>query len=254
MEPVIPAPHALGRGVSDVLPAVCPPHLIALALHQRDELVFGGSVPHALVDGVHQPELPALALGGGAVLAGAHPLLLDLLLRRRKNRQVVGGADFIVDGPVGLQASGALVEFFPVLNADAVDNQVAVQMVGVDVGGYQYLEVGELPLGQFQSDGVGLLGRQVIRLCKGLDEVVVLPPVRFSKPFFGELHLGEDRLGGAVPAGHQPLSLPQRLFLLADIASDTAERTPASAPVLNGGEGSHLVDTSSISFASSLID
>ena len=72
-------------------------------------------------------------------------------------------------------------------------------------------KLGELPLGQFQSDGVGLLGRQVIRLCKGLDEVVVLPPVRFSKPFFGELHLGEDRLGGAVPAGHQPLSLPQRL-------------------------------------------
>ena len=166
----------------------------------------------------------------------------------------MGGADFIVDGPVGLQASGALVEFFPVQETDAVDDQMAMQVVGVDVGGYQYLEVGELPLGQFQSDGVGLLGRQVIRLCKGLDEVVVLPPVRFPIPLLGELHFRESRLGGAVPAGHQPLSLPQRLFLLADIASDTAERTPASAPVLNGGEGSHLVDTSSISFASSLID
>ena len=60
-------------------------------------------------------------------------------------------------------------------------------------------------------------------------------------------------LEAGVHFGHQPLSLPQRLFLLADIASDTAERTPASAPVLDGGEGSHLVDTSSISFASSLI-
>ena len=46
-----------------------------------------------------------------------------------------------------------------------------MQVVGVDVGSYQYLEVGELPLGQFQSDGVGLLGRQVIRLREGLDEV-----------------------------------------------------------------------------------
>ena len=166
----------------------------------------------------------------------------------------MGSADLIVDGPMSLQISGALVELFSVPEADAVHDEVTVQMVCVDVSSDQHLEIGELPLGQFQSDGVGLLGRQVIRLCEGLDEVVVLPPVRFSKPFFGELHLGEDRLGGAVPAGHQPLSLPQRLFLLADIASDTAERTPASAPVLNGGEGSHLVDTSSISFASSLID
>ena len=120
MEPVIPAPHTLGRGVGDVLPAVCPPHLIALALHQRDELVFGGSVPHALVDGVYQPELPALALGSRAILPGAHPLLLDLLLRRREDRQMVGGADLIVDLPMGLQVRGTLVELAAVPEADTV--------------------------------------------------------------------------------------------------------------------------------------
>ena len=75
-------------------------------------------------------------------------------------RQTVGSAVFIVDGPMSLQASGALVEFFPVQETDAVDDQMAMQVVGVDVGSYQYLEVGELPLGQFQSNGVGLLGRE----------------------------------------------------------------------------------------------
>ena len=240
MEPVVPALHAARCGVGDVLPAIRPAHLIPLALHQGAKLLFGGGVPHTLVDGVHQPELPALTLGGGAIFPTAHPLLLDLLFRRRQDRQTVGSADLIVDGPMSLQISGALVELFSVPEADAVHDEVTVQMVCVDVSSDQHLEIGELPLGQFQSDGVGLLGRQVIRLCEGLDEVVVLPPVRFSKPFFGELHLGEDRLGGAVPAGHQPLSLPQRLFLLADIASDTAERTPASAPVLDWGECSYL--------------
>ena len=84
----------------------------------------------------------------------------------------MGSTYFIIGHPVGLQVGGTLVELFSVPEADAVDDQVTVQVVCVDVGGYQHLEVGELPLGQFQSDGVGLLGRQVIRLREGLDEVV----------------------------------------------------------------------------------
>ena len=80
MEPVIPALHAFRRGVGDVLPALRPAHLVAFALHQGDEFLAGFGVPHALVDGVHQPELPALALCGGAVLPGAHALGLFFLL------------------------------------------------------------------------------------------------------------------------------------------------------------------------------
>ena len=73
-------------------------------------------------------------------------------------------AYFITGQPVSLQVGGALMEFLPILEADAVDDQVAVQMVGVDVGGHQHLEIWQLPLDQLQSNGVGLLGRQVIRL------------------------------------------------------------------------------------------
>ena len=99
-------------------------------------------------------------------------------------------AYLIVGQPVCLEVGGALVEFFSVPEADAVDDQVTVQMVCVDVSSDQHLEIGELPLGQFQSDGVGLLGRQVIRLCEGLDEVVVLPPIDFAVLLLGKLHLG----------------------------------------------------------------
>ena len=253
MEPVIPALHAFRRGVGDVLPALRPAHLVAFALHQGDEFLAGFGVPHALVDGVHQPELPALSFGGGAVLTGAHPFLLGLLFRRRQDLQTVGGTDFITGQPVVLEVGGALVEFPAVLKADAVDDQVAVQVVGVYVGGHQYLKVGELPLGQLQSNGVGLLGRQVIRFYKGLDEVVVLPPVGFAEPLLGEQHFREGGLSGAVPAGYQPLSVPQRFSVLLGVPQHSAQRAPASTPVLDGGEGCHLVDTSSISFASSLI-
>ena len=114
----------------------------------------------------------------------------------------MGGTDLIAGQPMGLEVGGALVEFPAVLEADAVDDQVAVQMVGVDMSGHQHLEVRELPLGQLQSNGVGLLGCQVVYLRKGLDKVIALPPVRFSESILGEPHLGESGLGGAVPACH----------------------------------------------------
>ena len=132
------------------------------------------------------------------------------------------------------------MELAAVPEADAVHDQVAVQKVGVDVGCYQRLEVRKLPLSQLQSDGAGFLGRQIVLLTEGLDEVVVLPPVRFSKPLLGELHLGEDRLSDAVPSGHQPLSFPQRFFVLLGVAQHSAQRAPASAPVLDCGECSYL--------------
>ena len=121
---------------------------------------------------------------------------------------MVGGADLIVDLPMGLQVRGTLVELAAVPEADAVHDQVAVQKVGVDVGCYQRLEVRKLPLSQLQSDGAGFLGRQIVLLTEGLDEVVVLPPVCFPKPLLGELHFREGKLGRAVPAGHQPLTFP----------------------------------------------
>ena len=152
----------------------------------------------------------------------------------------MSGADLVTGLPVGLEVCGTLVEFFAVLEADAVHHQVAVQMVGVDVGGHQHLEVRELPLGQLQSDGMGLLGRQVICLREGLNEVVVLPPVRFPIPLLGEPHLRAGTLGGAVPAGHKPLSFPQRFFVLLGVPQYSTQCTLASAPVLDGGEGCYL--------------
>lgn len=89
MEPVIPALHALGRGVGDVLPTICPPHLVALTLHQGNEFFLAGGESHALVDGVQQAELPALAFDGGAVLPGAHTLGLFFLLLRQDRESML---------------------------------------------------------------------------------------------------------------------------------------------------------------------
>ena len=113
-------------------------------------------------------------------------------------------------------------------------------MAGVDVGGHQHLEIGELPLGQLQTHGVDLLWRQSVLFPEGLDEVIVLPAVRFPVPLLGEPHLRAGTLGGAVPAGHKPLSFPQRFFVLLGVPQYSTQCTLASAPVVDGGEGCYL--------------
>ena len=153
----------------------------------------------------------------------------------------MGGTELIVGKPVGLEVGGALMELPAVLEADAVDDQVAVQMVGVDVGSHQHLKAGKFPLGQLQADGVDLLGRQVICFCEGLDEVVVLPPVRFPIPLLGELHFRGGGLGGAVPASHQPLPFPQRLFILLGVSQYAAESASAATTIFDCGESGHPV-------------
>ena len=153
----------------------------------------------------------------------------------------MGGTDLIAGQPVSLEVGGALVKFLAVLERDAVDDQVAVQMVGVDVGSHQHLKAGKFPLGQLQSNGVGLLGRQVICFREGLDEVVVLPPVRFPIPLLGELHFRGGGLGGAVPASHQPLPFPQRLFILLGVSQYAAESASAATTIFDCGESGHPV-------------
>lgn len=89
-----------------------------------------------------------------------------------------------------------------------------VVMIGssIEVGGDHHLEVRELPLGKFQADGVGLLGRDVILCGEGLDEVVELCPVSFAETLLGHLHLNEGGLWNTVAAGDQPRVTQARFF------------------------------------------
>ena len=179
--------------------------------------------------------------------------MLGLFLRRRKDLQTMGSTDLIAGQSVGLQVGGALVEFPAVPETDAVYHQVVMRMLGIHMGGHQHLEVRELPLGQLQPDGVDFLGRQTVLRTKGLDEVVVLPPVCFPEPLLGKPHLGVSAPGSAVPAGDQLPALPHGFLLLLGVAQHAAQSAAAAATIFDCGEGCHLVDTSSISFASSLI-
>ena len=154
MEATVPALPTIRAGEGDVLPGIHPGHLIALVLHELDEALTVIDVLQRLVDGVDQIQLPAVAPQTSLILTGPHLLFAGTLLRRLQHTETVSDADLIIDFPVLLKVIGVLMELPAINMTDAVDYQVVVQMIGVDVGGDQYLEVRELSLGELDRKSV----------------------------------------------------------------------------------------------------
>ena len=158
-----------------------PAHLVTFQLHVFDEALPAGGVFQRFVDGLDQIQLPAVTAQASLVLAGLHALLFLPGIALLQHPQTVGQTDLIVHFSVCQQIVIALVELVAVFVANAVHHHVVMQMSGVHVGSDYHLEIWELPLGKFQTDGIDLLGRDVILRREGLDEVVELRPACLRK-------------------------------------------------------------------------
>ena len=90
-----------------------------------------------------------------------------------------------------------------VLATYAVDDKMGMDMLPVYMGGDQDLVAAELFLGKAQSDLVRRFRRELFLRGKGLHEVIVHPPVRFSVLHFGIHHFAVDRFGHTVYAGRK---------------------------------------------------
>ena len=131
VQTAVPALASIGAGERDMLPRICPGDLVTFLLHISDEGLPAISILQSLVDGVDQIQFPAVAAKASLILSGLHPFLFSVLLWLLQNAQAMGGADLIIGLAVLQQIVGALVELFPVLNADAVDHQVVMNVVGI---------------------------------------------------------------------------------------------------------------------------
>ena len=78
---------AAGCGVGDVAPGLLPAYFVALALHQRNELLAVGSVAHTVIDDIHELQLLALTTGRRVILSDGHSLCFLLLFPGLKYRK-----------------------------------------------------------------------------------------------------------------------------------------------------------------------
>ncbi len=119
MQFIAPAFHPVWAGEGDVLPVICPVNLISRSVHQLDEILPARAFLHGLVNGKHQPELPALSLLSHPVFPGGQ--LLTTLAVRGQDIQAVGHADLIADRPELPQGIGILPQLLPRFIADRVE-------------------------------------------------------------------------------------------------------------------------------------
>ena len=224
MKFVVPAAHPAGSGVGDIFPAILPPDAVATALHPLDEVLPRTGRSHAVLDGYHQVELPALALFHGAVLTGGG---LFILLRAfpGQHRIVVLHAELVGKVPQVLQGAGPLAEHFPALIAHRVHQKMGMDVAGVHMGSHQYLALRPGLFRKFFRQLVGLGAGDGFLWRKGLG-VVIEPHGAFlvmggpDSPEFLDSEVGR----AAHPADQFPAGAPVLgLFVLGDITGNLAQ-------------------------------
>jgi hypothetical protein len=200
----VPALHSIGTGEGDVLPFIRPLDFIAPALHLPDEFFLTAADLHGLGHIVHQPELPAFALGGNPILPVAHPLAAFFI--RRQNGQAMFPAQLIADGTELFQGAGILPQLSAIYKTDRVDYEVGVDVFGIAVGGHLHLMSGPCFHGELSGDVVGLFIRDVLPGREGLDILIEVDAVQFAVGILGGKELRDGIQSVTADATDIPLS------------------------------------------------
>ena len=239
MQTVIPALHSIGTGEGDVLLLSRPLDFIAPALHLPDEFFLTPADLHGLGHIVHQSELPALALGGDAVLPVAHALAAFFI--GRQDGQAMFPAQLIADGTELLQSAGVLPQLPSIHEADGVDDEVGVDVLGIAMGGHLHLMSGPGFHSELSGNLMGFLIGDVLPGREGLHILIEVDAVQFAVGILG----GEELRDGvqSVTADATDIPLPGHLIYRLGFLEAVAHDADHGAGVLPGffdiGHGRH---------------
>ena len=166
-----------------------------------------------------------------------------------QHRIVVLHAELVGKVPQVLQGVGPLAEHFPALIAHRVHQEMGMDVVGVHMGGHQYLALRPGLFGEFFRQLVGLGAGDGLLWGKGLG-VVIEPHGTFlvmggpGSPEFLDSEVGR----AAHPADQFPAGAPVLgFFVLGDITGNLAQGYGGLPLVGDVVDGSHQRDSCSAS-------
>ena len=198
MQTVSPALFSVGTDERDLRPCIGPDHFVALALHKSDEVLFVSALFHRLPDVVHQLELPALALLRRTPFPRGQ--LGTAALVWFQYIQAVGHAHLVAHHAKLLQRIGRLAQLQPSLEADRVEYEMRMDVVGITMGGHQNFRPRPCAGGKLQCDFMGLARRDVFLWREGLHILIEIRAVHFLKCRLGRLELHNGIHAAAVDA------------------------------------------------------
>ena len=198
VQTVSPALFSVGTDERDLRPCIGPDHFVTLALHKSDEVLLAPALFHGLPDVVHQLELPALALLCRAPfpcgqLGAAAPVWFQYV-------QAVGHAHLVAHHTQLLQRIGRLAQLQPSLEADRVEYEMRMDVVGIAVGGHQDFRPRPRAGGKLQCDFMRLTRRDVFLWREGLHILIKICAVHFLKCRLSRLELHNGIHTAAVDA------------------------------------------------------
>ena len=220
---------AARRGVGDVAPVFLPADLVALALHQRYELLAVSGMTHTVVDDIHELQLPALTAGSGMILAGGHGLCFLSRSPGFEHRKRKLHAHLIVTLTQFLKLLLCDVELSPCVEVDGVDEEVGMDMVAVRVGADQNLipliVFGQLQCGRVSGERInGFIFREALHhVVEHHASGLAIETLRCHE-------VGVDAFRLTVDPCDQSLTVPERFLVLHGVAHHGAHASAAMAP------------------------
>lgn len=199
MQTPVSAPHPVGTAVGDIFSLRRPDHLVTVSVHFGDKIFLASRLPHGVLDHRHQLKLPALALACRTVLSCGQ--LRTVFFIRLQHREAVCGADLIAELAQLLQRTGMLAQLVPRLEADAVDDEMGMDMGRVAVGSDQHLVSRPGANGKLQRDGIGFFIRNVFLRREGLDVLIEVHAASFVIRLLGQHEFRKGIFTAAVDAG-----------------------------------------------------
>ena len=170
--------------------AIRPLNRIACRLHKSYKFVLRADHRHRLLDVIDTLEFPTVALERGAVFSRADRFQTEGLLIFGQHREIVRLTDFITQPAHLLDRAWAELNFFTVLIADAVDNEMIMHALnavalGIKMCADEYLVAGKHLLGKLDADTVSFIVRGDLAGAEGLLVMIKVRSFPLAEKIFG---------------------------------------------------------------------
>ena len=136
MKFIVTTSSAFGTGVSDVLSAILPPHIVAVLLHIEAKLFLGLRPFHDRINGIAEIHLPTLSTHCTPEFTSGYAVSFLSKLRLLECCHSVLLTNLITELTQFLQCELVGVVLQTCLSVDRIENEVRVNVVGIDVSSH----------------------------------------------------------------------------------------------------------------------